>query len=328
MPRMSDAQSSSTLGENIEYRPPLGFRDPHIQTMFPVLFRKRPAIQYLRERITTVDGDFLDLDWSRVGSIQLCIVLHGLEGSSRSINVLGMVRALNRQGVDVLALNYRGCSGVMNKKPSFYHSGLTTDLHAVMTHLEDAAGYLQIFLTGFSIGGNILLKYLGEQGSAVCGRLTKAIAISPPVDLTSSTQRLALPNNKIYMKRFLYRFRKKLKQKRKSFPHDIDLRGFRKIKNFQQYDGRYTAPSFGFRSAEAYWQESSSRSFIPNIKISTLILSARDDPFLGDESYVQIDNPCVETLYSEFGGHMGFVSFEEDGQYWSESITLKYFGLT
>ncbi|MFC1664557.1 YheT family hydrolase [Pseudomonadota bacterium] len=325
---MADSQYSFNLREDIEYRPPLWFRDPHVQTMFPTLFRKRPPVRYSRERIATSDGDFLDLDWSRIGSKQLCIVLHGLEGSSKSVNVLGMAHALNRQGVDVLALNYRGCSGVMNRKSSFYHSGLSSDLHTVVTHLDRQSGYEQIFLVGFSIGGNILLKYLGEQGRGIYGKLARAVAISAPINLSSSTARLSLPNNKLYMKRFLYSFHKKLKQKQKTFPDEISLSGFRKIKNFQQYDGRYTAPSFGYGSAEAYWQENSSWQYLSNIKIPTLILSARDDPFLGDECYVEVDNPCIETLYSQFGGHMGFISFGQNGQYWSEYTTLRYFGFS
>ena len=324
---MIDSHYAYAPGMNTEYRPSPIFRNPHLQTTLPTLFRKRYGVRYARERIDTPDGDFLDLDWSTTGSRQVCIVLHGLEGCSKSVCVLGMVRALNRQGIDVLALNYRGCSGVMNSKPHFYHSGLTSDLHTVVTHLERQCSYPQIFLIGFSIGGNILLKYLGEQGAEVNKKITRAVAISTPIDLASCTARLSSPGNRIYMQRFLYSFYRKLKQKQKQFPGQIDLSGFGKIKNFQQFDDRYTAPSFGYRSADEYWQQNSGRHFLPNIQVPTLVLSSRDDPFLGDDCYMEVDNPVIDTLFSEFGGHVGFISFGQRGQYWSESTALRYLGL-
>ena len=191
------------------YCPPALFSNPHVQTVFPSLFRRVPGIHYQRERIETPDGDFLDLDWSRNGSSGLGIVLHGLEGDSKRAYMLGMAKALNNAGWDAVCLNFRGCSGECNRRLRFYHSGETGDLHTVISHVVKQHTYLGIALIGFSLGGNVILKYLGEQGRRSHPLIKKAVAVSVPCDLASSSLKLSRSLNRIYLKRFLRMLRKK-----------------------------------------------------------------------------------------------------------------------
>ena len=145
------------------YRPPLFFKNGHLQTIYPNLFRHVAGVSYLRQRISTPDDDFLDLDWSPVGADRVAILAHGLEGNSTRPYVFGMVRALNRSGWDAVVWNFRGCSGEPNQKVRFYHSGDTEDLHTVLTCVHQRSCYKTSALIGFSLGGNVILKYLGEQ---------------------------------------------------------------------------------------------------------------------------------------------------------------------
>jgi uncharacterized protein len=164
------------LMEKSSYLPPPFFGNGHLQTLYPNLYRRVRGIVYRRERIPTPDGDFLDLDWSRVGSRKLVIVSHGLEGSSLRPYVLGMVRAFNETGWDAVAWNFRGCSGEPNRKLRFYHSGATEDLETVVEHVRRDPTYQKIALVGFSLGGNITLKYLGERGKDAAAAVFGAVA--------------------------------------------------------------------------------------------------------------------------------------------------------
>jgi len=184
------------------YQAPFGFRSGHLQTIYPTLFRKVPVITTERERIETNDGDFIDLDWSRSHNTdRLAILSHGLEGSSLGKYTQGMARALKAAGWNVLAWNFRGCSGEPNLRLQSYHSGATEDLHRVVQHAEKA-GYETIALTGFSLGGNMTLKYLGERAENLSPHIQAGAALSVACDLASSAKRLEHWQNKIYMRRF------------------------------------------------------------------------------------------------------------------------------
>ena len=158
------------------YAPPLLFRNPHVQTVFPSALRKVTGVNYVRERVVTPDDDFVDVDLSLIGSQRLTVVLHGLEGNSERSYVLGMVKSLNRAGWDAAALNFRGCSGESNRRLRFYHSGDTGDLQAVISHLVGSRQCAELALVGFSLGVNVVLKYLGELGDRVDSRIRKAVA--------------------------------------------------------------------------------------------------------------------------------------------------------
>lgn len=269
------------------YQAPFFLKNGHIQSIYPSLFRKLEANFYHRERITTSDDDFLDLDWSRTGNDHLVILSHGLEGNSKRSYILGMAKSLNQNGWDTLSWNFRSCSGELNKQLRFYHSGATDDLHQVITHVLENTQYKSISLVGYSMGGNITLLYLGKQGSALHPKIQRAVCFSVPCDLASSSKQLGRFSNKIYMNHFLTSLKKKLQAKSKLYPKFISLKDYSKIKTFTQYDDRYTAPIHGFQSAADYYQSCSSRPWLPHIPIPTLLVNALNDPFLSPECYPQ-----------------------------------------
>jgi predicted alpha/beta-fold hydrolase len=309
------------------YCPPAGFSNGHLLTILPQ-FRRVRNVRFRRERIETPDGDFLDLDWAQNGSARLAVLSHGLEGSAQRPYVKGMTRALQQRGWDVLAWNYRGCSGEPNRKLRWYHSGDTGDLHCVIQHA--ARKYSCLVLIGFSLGGNITLKYLGERAEDAAALVSKSVTLSVPCDLKSSAVRLATRANTLYMKRFLRSIGPKIREKAERMPGEIDAAGFHKIRTFLELDDRYTAPIHGFRNAEDYFEKSSARQFLPRIRIPTLLINARNDPFLAEPSF-----PYEEAALSEFfhfeapasGGHVGFVTFGNNGEYWSETRTLEFLEL-
>lgn len=303
------------------YRPPRFFSGPHIQTMYPTLFRKVQGVRYSRERLETPDEDFVDLDCSSIGSSKAAVVLHGLEGDSGRSYVRGMVRALNRGGWDAIALNFRGCSGVPNRTPRLYHSGETQDLDNVVDHAVRNHHYSHIALVGFSLGGNVILKYVGEQGARIRPEINRAVAFSVPCDLASSSVRLAEITNRLYLMRFMKMLREKIRIKKQIMPDKIDDSGLDDIKTFSQFDEQYTAPLHGFKSAQDYWEKSSSKQFLPGIAIPTLLVIAADDPFLGPACYPYGEADASNYLLLEtprHGGHVGFVEFNPDGEFWSE----------
>jgi hypothetical protein len=236
----------------MEYRAPYFFKNGHIQSIYPSLFRKLDDQFMVRERVDIEDGDFLDMDWCRTGSRRLAVISHGLEGHSRRPYIVGMAKALVDNGWDALAWNFRSCGGTMNRHLRFYHSGATEDLHRVVDIAAQSGKYDEIALIGFSMGGNLSLVYLGERKSPANLMVKKAVVYSVPCDLSASAEQLAQPQNRIYMSRFLKELKAKMLAKEKLFPDLLDLTGYEDIKNFRQFDDRYTAPIHGFRNADHY----------------------------------------------------------------------------
>ncbi len=304
-----------------DYKPWRLFKNAHIQTIYPPLFRKVKNISYVRERISTPDHDFIDLDWSRVGGDKVVIVLHGLEGHSRRSYMLGMISAFNMRGWDAVAFNFRGCSGQPNRLLRSYHCGATEDLHTVVNHVIDHYHYARVSPVGFSVGGNLTLMYLGEKKYPISPLIKRAAAVSVPCDLESCANKLAQPSNILYMKRFLMMFHDKIRIKMRLMPNDIDDANYHLIRTFKDFDDRYTAPIHGFSSAKDYWTRCSCRQFLPGINIPVLLISARDDPFLGGQCYPVEEAKNSRHLYFEMprhGGHVGFIDFRSSGEYWHE----------
>ena len=312
------------LVTSTRYSPPLLFRSGHLQTIYPTLFRRVAQLDWQRERIATPDDDFLDLDWVRGGHDRAAILCHGLEGDARRSYMRGMARALSARGWDVVPWNYRGCSGEPNRKLHAYHSGKTDDLETVVSHVL-AHGYERIALVGFSLGGNLVLKYLGERGDALSERFVGGVAISVPCDLEAGCYRMARTENRIYMGYFLRKLRRKVREKRDMYPEDVDLSGYRRMRTFHEFDGRYTAPWNGFESASHYYTESSSKRFLPRIRVPTLILQAADDPLLPPESYPVQEADSSLHVYlevSRYGGHVGF--YQAGGEFYSEMRAAEF----
>lgn len=279
-----------------------------------------------REVLATPDDDELHLDWYRQGSGRLAIVSHGLEGHSQRPYVRGLARALLKEGWDVLAWNFRSCGGVMNRQPRFYHSGATGDLRLVVNRALTER-YQALFLSGFSMGGNLTLLYLAEQGERVDSRICGAVGYSVPCDLAGSADMLALPSRKIYMQRFLRDLKAKMEEKAKRFPDLIDVSGFDDIQRFHEFDDRYTAPLHGFASARDYWARCSALGRLRDIRVPALMVNASDDPFLSPACFPESRRQLGQYVRLEaprWGGHVGFVEHARDGFYWSERRALAF----
>lgn len=310
------------------YRAPWWLTNAHAHTIYPSTTRKVEGVSYQRERLELPDGDFLDLDWSRVGGQRIVVVTHGLEGSSERSYVLGMVRAFNRRGWDAVAMNFRGCSGEPNRLLRFYHSGVSEDLGAVLTHIQALGIYAGAAAVGFSLGGNVALKLIGDMGVAAPDWLIGGMGISVPCDLRASSLVMARATNRIYMRRFLADLREKIRAKQPRFPGQLDDSGYERIKSFKQFDDRYTAPLHGFSSAEDYWARSSSIASMPTLQKPCLLLNAADDPFLAEECFpVELakTHPFFHLEVPMEGGHVGFVGGgEREDEYYSERRAIEF----
>ena len=310
----------------IIYHPPSILFNAHLETIYPSLFRKVDALTYTRERIATPDDDFIDLDWLKNQHSELVIISHGLEGNSHRAYVRGMAKAFYDAGFDTLSWNFRGCSEEMNRQLRFYHSGATEDLDLIITHAIRQQRYSKIYLVGFSLGGNLTLKYLGEQGINVYQEIKGSVTFSVPLDLHASSIQISQRSNWIYSRRFLEALKKKVIQKSK-VRKEIDIAGIRKINELIQFDDRYTAPLHGFPNALEYYRQCSAIRFIREVKIPSLIVNAKNDPFLGKECYpaeLLANNPFVTFESPERGGHVGFTLFNQNGLYWSELRALSF----
>lgn len=313
-----------------DYRPPFLLANGYVQSILPTLVRRIDCEHFQRERLVTDDGDFLDLDWSRVSGSSICktlvIISHGLEGHSRRPYVAGIVRESNAQGWDALAWNFRSCSGEMNKTLRFYHSGATDDLKRVIEHAH-SLGYQNIHLVGFSMGGNLSLLYVGRLGRELPGYVKSVAAFSVPCDLAASASRLAERKNKIFMWRFLKDLRAKVEAKALDFPEAVNADDYHRIKTFQHFDDRYTAPIHGFDSAIDYWTKSSCKPVLKDIRVPALLVNAKNDPFLPESCFPYEEAKQSEWLSLEVpnsGGHVGFIELNKRQAYWMERRVVDF----
>ena len=307
------------------YRPAAPFRFGNVSTLYSSLFRTKPVLPAPETfRIELEDGDFLDCDLhrSRTGPARgLVVVSHGLEGNSRRKYVLGMALAATRLGFDAACWSQRGCSGEPNRLERSYHSGETGDLHAVLAHCLAQGGYGSAALVGFSMGGNQILKYLGEDPAKVPGEVKAAVAFSTPCDLDGCEQMLALPSRRLYFHYFMRGLSEKVREKAAMFPDKVDAALLEGIRTLRDFDDRFTAPTNGFRDGSDYYARASSLPFLEAIKVPALVVNAQDDPFMSPSCYpVQAagNNPNLYLEMPRYGGHVGFVLTGPDNVYWSE----------
>lgn len=309
------------------YRAPAWLPGGHLQTIFPALFRSVVHVTNRSERLELLDGDFIDILWAEQGNPCLAIISHGLEADATTGYIQGMSAALVRRGWDVLAWNFRGCSPEPNRLLRMYHSGATGDLHAVVCHALENHPAQSIDLIGFSLGGNLTLKYLGENPAFLSPKIRRAVTFSVPCDLACSSRELSLLSNKIYMERFLIAMRAKIRAKDQMFPGQLDLTGLEKIRTFQEFDDRFTAPIHGFLNAGNYWARNSCRQFLLAIQLPTLLVNAENDPFLGPGCYPREEAASSGFFHLETpatGGHVGFTTFGKNGEYWSETRAAEF----
>lgn len=294
------------------YKPLFFLSNSHLNTIIPNRFRKFDNHRYHRERIPTPDGDFLHLDFTepfrKIGE-KVALILHGLEGSSASGYAVGISKLLHDQGYTSVVLNMRSCGGIPNNKLQSYHSGKTDDLHTAIEYLT-AQGAENIKIMGYSLGGNIALKYAGDAGSNLPEQITQIAAISVPCDLAGSSKKLGERANRIYLTRFLKQLKEKAIDKINHYdPAFLDESKIKNAKDFETFDHNFTAPVHGFKSAQDYYKRCSSKPVLKYITVPTLIINALDDSFLSPECYPYEEcenNLQLQLLTPKKGGHVGF----------------------
>jgi len=310
------------------YSAPRWLPGGHAQTIYPLLI-KSAAPNYRRERWSTPDGDFIDLDWvDGPADAPLVVLFHGLEGSSRSHYAISLMHAVKRQGWTGVVVHFRGCSGEPNLLPRAYHSGDGAEADWILRRLRSNHPQRYIHAAGVSLGGNVLLKWLGEQGSAAASVITSAASVCAPVDLTASGFQLGQGFNRLYSWRFIRTLKRNAECKLAQFPGCINAERMRTASSLYEFDNAITAPLHGFRDTEDYWLRASSKPLLRSIAVPTLLLNARNDPFMPPSilplahevsGTVTLDQPAQ-------GGHVGFVSGNLPGQLeWLPQRLLRHF---
>ncbi|MEL4455004.1 YheT family hydrolase [Lutimonas vermicola] len=311
------------------YSPGFAFQSRHLNTIYRTLFH-RIEVSYQRERMETSDGDFMDLDFLKAGSKKLVIIIHGLEGSSDSKYVTAMARISNEYGFDAVAVNLRGCSGETNRLLSSYHSGKTDDLAEILGYLEKNHLYESFHIVGYSLGGNLLLKYMGEERSNYPAKLKTAVGVSVPCDLKGSSESIAEFWNMLYMQQFLASLKKKTRIKFEQFPSNgLNQEAILSAKNFLDFDNYFTAPVNGFKDANDYWKKNSCNQFLQGIRVPSLLITAYDDPFLSASCIPLKEakgNKYFHLEVTTYGGHVGYNStFENGSGFWLEKRIIDFF---
>ncbi|MDE2091838.1 MAG: hydrolase [Gammaproteobacteria bacterium] len=290
------------------FKPSRLLRNRHLQTLFPNVFYRRPRVRVYRERLELPDGDFIDVDWTSGGHGPIVIVLHGLEGSIKSRYAMRIMQRIQQMGLRGALPHFRGCSGEPNRLSIGYHSGFTQDLEYFTGLLKQREPQTALAAVGYSLGGNVLLKWLGESPHA--NRLVTGVAVSVPFDLADASRAIEMGMSRIYKWSLLGRMRRSSIRKFRQVNAPIPLPNIEKIRSFREFDEKLTAPLHGYRDADDYYMRCSSRFFLKNIRIPTLILHSADDPFMSPASVPRENelSPAVTLELSHKGGHVGFVN--------------------
>jgi len=309
------------------YIPPGIFKNADASTIYAATLRKVEIPVYERERIELSDGDFIDLDWSYSGnkeSNKLVILLHGLAGNTSRPYMKGMARVFNASNWDAVAMNFRGCSDELNRYFRSYHAGASDDLAEVLTHVLSLKKYSKIALVGFSLGGNMLMKYLGENRS-IPDEIIGAVGVSVPCDLSGSLGAINRMRNFVYSKRFELNLKQHLNLRAEKFPDHIQKKDISNCSSLRDIDDLYTSKAHGYKNAADYYRQTSALQFLPGIKKPVLILSAANDSFLSPACYPREIAENSENIHLEipaFGGHVGFVT--KSTIYYHEKRALEF----
>lgn len=282
-------------------------RNPHVQTIFPNRLRPRPRLTLQRERVDLPDGDFIDIDWTARNQGPIVLLLHGLQGSSRSHYARSLGRSFHQAGWRTAIVHFRGCSGEPNRLARSYHSGETGDIDYVAQLLRCRNPGTPMAAVGVSLGGNVLLKWLGETGTA--NPLVAAVAISVPFLLNRAADRLETGFARVYQWELLWSLRRAVKIKRRRVDLPLVTDNLAALRTMRDFDDHVTAPLHGFRDSAHYYAASSSRQFLRDIQVPTLLIQARDDPFMTPDVIPQPHelSACTRLEVQAHGGHVGFV---------------------
>ncbi len=301
------------------YRAPAWLPGGNLQTLYPALLARRPAVNYGRRRWDTPDGDFIDLDWAenqdRGSGLEkstrpLLVLFHGLEGSSNSHYARALMHAALARGWRGVVVHFRGCSGELNRLPRAYHSGDSAEIDWILRRLKQQQEGAALHALGVSLGGNALLKWLGEQGGAATAILRSAAALSAPLDLHAAGTALEQGFNMVYTQHFLVSMKKKSLLKLQMHPRLFDAERVRAARTLREFDDLVTAPLHGFAGVDDYWTRASSKPWLSRIAVPTLLLNACNDPFLPAAALPkpQEISATVTAAFPETGGHVGFIS--------------------
>ena len=314
------------------YRAPAWLPGGHLQTLYASLLAPRPRVAYRRERWNTPDGDFIDLDWAQIRNAAdanpLVVLFHGLEGNSHSQYASALMAATRDRGWRGVVVHFRGCGGELNRLPRAYHSGDSAEIDWILRRLKLDNPSIQLFAAGVSLGGNALLKWLGEQRDAANAIVAGAASISAPVDLMASGDALGRGFNMIYTRNFLATMRRKTLAKLALFPELCDRERMLDSRTLREFDNIVTAPLHGYRDTDDYWTRASSKPLLRHIAAPTLMINARNDPFL-PAAALPTAGELSAKVTAEFpptGGHVGFVTGGFPGQLdWLPQRMLNFF---
>ncbi|MEL6272132.1 MAG: alpha/beta fold hydrolase [Chloroflexota bacterium] len=319
------------------FKPHPLLRNPHSQTVAGSQVRKLSGITFRRERIDLPDGDFVDIDfadvenatWEQLGAHKpIVMMIHGLEGNARSGPAQEIYRTLSRQGVRCVGMNLRSCSGELNRTGTLYHAGATADIAYVHELLLERYPDVPIGLVGISLGANMLLKYIGENGATMREKAVAAVAISPPFDMMKGAVVMDSRLGRLYTQTMLRPLKEKVRGLAPLLEDKVDLSLLDSANTFSEFDDLFTAPLHGFDGADDYYTRSSSQNFLPDIQIPTLLLRAVDDPFF-DPTDIPHDivqrNPYLYGGFPQHGGHVGFIEgLPGNYRYWAERQAARF----
>ena len=303
-----------SMQREVIYSPAWWIPGGHLQTLWGKLFRRQTPAPTVVERWDTPDGDFIELHRLRADhQAPRVLLLHGLEGTVRSHYAQGLLNEAARRGWGADLLIFRSCGSEMNRTRRFYHSGETTDTAFVLERITREFPTAPLALAGVSLGGNVLLKFLGERGDDLPPQLKAAAAISVPFDLSRSARRINRGLSRLYQQFFIGSLRRKTQEKAALFPDIAPATGIAGIRTLEDFDNLITGPLHGFRDAQDYYQRSSSLPWLKRIKLNTLLLSAVDDPMLPSEVLDEVreiasENPALHLEFVDKGGHAGFIA--------------------
>jgi predicted alpha/beta-fold hydrolase len=318
----------------IAYHAPQWLPGGHTQTIYPLLIKPQ-ALSYRRERWETPDADFIDLDWndSSANAVEdpgtpLLILFHGLEGSSRSHYARTLMSAAQATGWPGVVVHFRGCSGEANRLPRAYHSGDTQEIDWILRRFRRNHPHRPLYVVGVSLGGNALLKWLGENEQTAAKVISAAATVSAPLDLTACGHHLGRGFNRVYTRYFLNSLKPSSSAKLRRFPGLFDEQRLHQASTLYEFDDLVTAPLHGFAGADDYWRRASSKPGLPGIRVPTLILNAQNDPFLPHTALPRADQVAssVTLDFPREGGHVGFVSGSLPGRLdWMPQRILHFF---
>ncbi len=310
----------------MNYVSPSWLKGGHMQTIYPAKMIIQESIAYRRERWDTPDGDFVDLDWVD-GEGPLHVLFHGLEGSSKSHYALSIMNELKKRRGKGVVVHFRGCSGEPNRAARAYHSGDHEEMDWILKRLR-ASHEGRLYAMGVSLGGNVLLKWLGESGEKALSVIDAAASVSAPIDVAASGDALGRGFNRKYTREFLKTLKQKILAKLDEYPEIVDRKSLLAAENFRQFDDLVTAPLHGFLNTDDYWKKASSKPVLPYISVPTLIINAQNDPFMPPESLPREQEVSDQVVldYPEEGGHAGFVSGPFPGKLeWLPGRLLDFF---